>query len=144
MLKYLGQLLDCLDKDRPAVLFNIRNARQVWGRLGNIIWRERSEPAVLAKFYRAVIQAVLFFWGGDLGVVGANGTEAGRTSCGVLATGDEVEEKKAEGRFVAEGGGRKSTSGSRDTTAPYLLGQEAGDSGRMGGLTAYIQCMHEG
>ena len=84
------------------------------------------------------------FWGGDLGVVGANGTEAGRTSCGVLATGDEVEEKKAEGRFVAEGGGRKSTSGSRDTTAPYLLGQEAGDSGRMGGLTAYIQCMHEG
>ena len=71
-----------------------------------------------------------------MGVVGANGAEARGGSCGVPETGDEVEGKKAEGPFVAEGGGGKSTSGSGDTTAPDLLGQEAGDSGGMGGLTA--------
>ena len=70
-----------------------------------------------------------------MGVVGANGTEAGSSSCGVIATGDKVEVKKAEGRFVAEGGGEKSNSGSGDTTDPNLLGQEAGDSGIMDGLT---------
>ena len=76
--------------------------------------------------------------GEDLGVVGANVAEAGRSSCGFPATEDEVEGKKAEGKFVAEGGGGQSTSGSRDTTALDLLGQEAGESGEMGGLTAYL------
>ena len=73
-----------------------------------------------------------------MGVVGANGAEDRGGYCGVLDTGDEVEGKKAEGRFVAEGGGVKSVSGSRDTTAPDLLGQEAGDSDIMGSLIAYI------
>ena len=41
------------------------------------------------------------------------------------------------------GGGGQSTSGSRDTTAPELLGQETGESGRMGGLTAYLLCINE-
>ena len=35
-------------------------------------------------------------------------------------------------------------SGSRDITATYLLGQEAGDGGVMGDLTAYLQRMREG
>ena len=71
-------------------------------------------------------------------VVGANGAETGGSSCGVPATGDEVEGKNSEGRFMAEGGGGKRTSGSGDTTAPGLLGQEEGDSGGIGGLTAYF------
>ena len=75
---------------------------------------------------------------GYLVVVGANGIEAGRISCGVTATVDEFEGKKAEGRFVVEGSGGQSTSGIRDTTALDLLGQEKGDCGRMGGLTAYL------
>ena len=76
--------------------------------------------------------------GEDLGVVGANDAETGGSSCGVPATGIEVEVKKAEGRFVEEGGGRQSTSGSDDTTAPYLLGKEAVESGIMDELTAYL------
>ena len=59
--KYLGRLLDRSDDDRPAVLHNIRKARQVWGWLGKLLRREGSEPVVSEKFYRAVVQAVLLF-----------------------------------------------------------------------------------
>ena len=59
--KFLGRLIDRSDDDWPAVLRNIRKARQVWGRLGNLLWREGAEPEVSGKFYRAVVQAVLLF-----------------------------------------------------------------------------------
>ena len=45
---------------------------------------------------------------------------------------------------MAEGDGGQSTSGGRYTIAPDLLGQEAGNSGVTGGLTAYLRCMFEG
>ena len=73
-----------------------------------------------------------------MGNVSANGAEAVRSPCGVPDTGYEVEGGDPEGRFVAGGGGGKIISGRRDTTAPDLLGQEAGDSGVMGSLTAYL------
>ena len=62
MFKYLGQLLDRLDDNWPAVIQNIRKARQLWDRLRKILQREGAEPDILAKFYCAVIQAVLFYW----------------------------------------------------------------------------------
>ena len=83
-------------------------------------------------------------WGRDVGVFGANGAEARGNSCGFSETGDKVEGKKTEGRFVAEGCGKQSTSGSGDTTTPDLLGKEASDSGGMGSPTAHIRCMREG
>ena len=55
-----------------------------------------------------------------------------------------MKEKNTVERFVAEGGGGKSTQGSGYTTTPGLLGQEEGNSGIMGGLTYYIQFMHKG
>ena len=61
-------------------------------------------------------------WGRYVDVVGANGAEARGISCGVTETGEKVEGKKAEGRFMAEGGVRQSNSGGRDTTAPDILG----------------------
>ena len=45
---------------------------------------------------------------------------------------------------MAEGGGRKSASGSGEKTTPDLIGHEVGGSGGMGGLTAYLLCMREG
>ena len=39
---------------------------------------------------------------------------------------------------MEEAGGVKSTSGSRDTIAPDLLGQESRNSGGMGGLADYL------
>ena len=77
-------------------------------------------------------------WGGDLGVVGANGAEAGGSSFWFPETGENFEGKNSEGRLVEKGGGRQSDSGSGDTTAPELIGQEEGNSGRMGGREAYI------
>ena len=34
----------------------------MWGRLGNILWREGVDLDVLENFDSAVIQAVMFFW----------------------------------------------------------------------------------
>ena len=61
VFKYLRRLLDRSDDDWLVVLRNISKAMQVWGRLGKLLQREGAEPAVSAKFYRAVVQAVLLF-----------------------------------------------------------------------------------
>ena len=73
-----------------------------------------------------------------MGVVGANGAEAGGSLCGVTEIGYEVEGKKVEGWLVAKFGGGKSASGIGDTNAPELLGQEGGNSGGIIGLRAYL------
>ena len=59
-------------------------------------------------------------WGRDLFVVGANVAEARGNPYVVPETGEKVEGKKAEGRFLAEVGNRQSDSGSGDKTAPEL------------------------
>ena len=48
-----------------------------------------------------------------MSVLGANGAEISGISCGVPKTGEKVEGRKAEGRFVAEDGDEKSISQSR-------------------------------
>ena len=45
---------------------------------------------------------------------------------------------------MAEGGGRKSASGSGETTDPDLLGYESRESDRMGGIMAYLRGMRKG
>ena len=57
----LGRVLHMLDKDWSSVLCNIRRARQVWGSLGKLLRSEEVDLIVSAKFYRAVVQAVLLF-----------------------------------------------------------------------------------
>ena len=52
---YLVRLMGRSDNDWPEVLHNISKARQVWGRLGNILQREGAEPTVSGKFYHAVV-----------------------------------------------------------------------------------------
>ena len=44
--KYLGQNLDQMDDDWPAVSQKIMWARSVWGRLGKLLRREGAEPKV--------------------------------------------------------------------------------------------------
>ena len=53
--------MDQSDDNWTAVLHNTRKARQVWGRLGELLRREGAEQTLLAKFYRAVVQAVILF-----------------------------------------------------------------------------------
>ena len=40
VLKYLGRMLERSDEDRTAVVCNIQKARNVWGRLRKLLWRE--------------------------------------------------------------------------------------------------------
>ena len=40
VFKYLVRMLDRSDNDWPSVIHNIRKARQVWGRLWNLLQRE--------------------------------------------------------------------------------------------------------
>ena len=60
-LKYLGQVIYQTNDDWPAVLHNIRRARQVWGWLGNFLRREGAYLIISAKFYWEVAQTVLLF-----------------------------------------------------------------------------------
>ena len=61
VFKYLRRLLERLDNDWSAVLQNIRKARQLWGSLEKMLQKEGGEPAILEKFYCAVIYAVFLF-----------------------------------------------------------------------------------
>ena len=40
---------------------SLKKARQVWGRLGKLLWSEGTGLEVSETFYRAVVQAVLLF-----------------------------------------------------------------------------------
>ena len=57
--KYLGRILHQAHDDWPEVLCNIWRARKVLERLGKLLRQERADLRILAKFYRAVVQAVL-------------------------------------------------------------------------------------
>ena len=59
--KYLGRLFGRSYDEFLEVLHNTQKARQVWGRLRNLIRREGSELDVLANFYCTVFQTVLLF-----------------------------------------------------------------------------------
>ena len=61
--KYLERVLHQMDDDWPAVLRNIRRARQFWGRIWNLMRREGADLIILAKFYRAVVYTVILFGG---------------------------------------------------------------------------------
>ena len=61
VFKYLGRLLSMDDNDAQAVRAQLRKARKVWARVGTVLKGEHASPKVCAKFYRAVVQAVLLY-----------------------------------------------------------------------------------
>ena len=105
-------------------------------------WEDAKEGGGRAVHHNEFLFCVntdgAFVWGGEVGVVGANGAEARGSSCGVPKTVDKVKGKKAEGWFVAEGGGEQHTSGSGEKTGPDLLGPEIGNSSGIGVPTYHI------
>ena len=78
-----------------------------------------------------------------MGTVVANGAEIRGGACGFPTVGYKVKVKEADERLVAEGGDKKITSGSGDTTAQDLLGQETGNSGGVVGPTSHFRRMCE-
>ncbi len=61
VFKYLGRLLAQDDNDIQAVCAQIRKAGATWSRVGQVLWSEHAPPQVTAKFYTAVVQAVLLY-----------------------------------------------------------------------------------
>jgi hypothetical protein len=61
VFKYLGRLLAQDDDDIQAIRAQLRKARATWARVGQVLRAENAPPRVAAKFYKAVVQAVLLY-----------------------------------------------------------------------------------
>ena len=61
VFKYLGRLLAQDDDDIQAIRAQIRKARATWSRVGQVLRGEHTPPRVAAKFYKAVVQALLLY-----------------------------------------------------------------------------------
>ena len=61
VFKYLGRLLAQDDDDIQAIRTQLRKARATWARVGQVLRSENASPRVAAKFYKAMVQAVLLY-----------------------------------------------------------------------------------
>ncbi len=49
------------DDDTQAVRAQLRKARATWARVGKVLRGENMPPTVAAKFYLAIVQAILLY-----------------------------------------------------------------------------------
>jgi hypothetical protein len=61
VFKYLGRLLAQDNDDAQAIRQQLRKARGVWAQVGQVLHGENATPWVAAKFYKAVVQAILLY-----------------------------------------------------------------------------------
>ena len=61
VFKYLGRLLAQDDHDIQAICAQLWKARATWARVGQVLRSKNASPRVSAKFYKAVVQAVLLY-----------------------------------------------------------------------------------
>ncbi len=61
MFKYLGRLLEQDDDNAQAIRQQLQKARGVWAQVGQVLRGENATPRVAAKFYKAVVQAILLY-----------------------------------------------------------------------------------
>jgi len=61
VFKYLGRLLAQDDDDIQAIRAQLQKARATWDRVGQVLRAENVPPRIAAKFYKAVVQAVLLY-----------------------------------------------------------------------------------
>ncbi len=59
--QYLGRILAQDDDDVWAVRNQIKKARGIWARVGQVLMVDLTPPKVSAKFYKAVMQSVLLY-----------------------------------------------------------------------------------
>ena len=59
--KYLGRILAQDNDDIRAVRSQIKKARAIWARVGQVLQAENTPPKVSAMFYKAVVQSVLLY-----------------------------------------------------------------------------------
>ncbi len=61
LFRYLGQILAQDNDDIRAVRNQIKKARGIWARVGQMIRVDNTPPKVSTKFYKAVVQSVLLY-----------------------------------------------------------------------------------
>ena len=61
VFRYLGRLLSQDDNDIQALRSQLRKARRMWEKVGQVLQKENSPPQVSAKFYKAIVQSVLLY-----------------------------------------------------------------------------------
>ncbi len=61
VFKYLGRLLAQDNDDIQAIRAQMRKARGTWARVGQVLRAKNNPPRIAAKFYKAVVQAVLLY-----------------------------------------------------------------------------------
>jgi hypothetical protein len=59
--KYLGRMMAQDDDDTQAIRAQLQKAHATWARVGKVLRGENTSPTVAAKFYLAVVQAVLLY-----------------------------------------------------------------------------------
>ena len=61
VFKYLGHLLAQDGDNAQVIRQQLRKARSVWARVGQVLRGENVGPRIATKFYKAVVQAVLLY-----------------------------------------------------------------------------------
>jgi hypothetical protein len=61
VFKYLGRMMAQDNNDVQAMRYQLRKARGTWARVGQVLRSENVTPWVAAKFYKAVVQALLLY-----------------------------------------------------------------------------------
>ncbi len=59
--RYLERILTQDDDDIRAVRSQIKKAREIWARVGQVLQADNTPPKVSTKFYKAVMQSVLLY-----------------------------------------------------------------------------------
>jgi hypothetical protein len=59
--KYLGRMMAQDNNNAQAIPVQLRKARATWARVGKVLRGENMPPTVAAKFYLAVVQAILLY-----------------------------------------------------------------------------------
>jgi hypothetical protein len=59
--KYLGRLMAQDNNDIQAIWAQIQKARATWARVGQILQNKNASPFVAARFYQAIVQAILLY-----------------------------------------------------------------------------------
>jgi hypothetical protein len=69
VFKYLGQMLAQDNDDVRAVQAQLQKARAVWARVGQVLCSQNVAPFAAARFYQAIVQAVLLYNGSETWVI---------------------------------------------------------------------------
>jgi hypothetical protein len=61
VFKYLSRMMAQNNSNVQSMQYQLHKARGTWARVGKVLRSENATPWVAAKFYKAVVQAVLLY-----------------------------------------------------------------------------------